>query len=368
MSKEQPVKLAEVPADEEVQQAALRVLASGRYIRGPEAESFGKEFAAFCGAKHGEVVANGTLAVYAALHALGIGQGAEVIVPGFTFIATANPVVMLGAKPVFADIDPKTYCLDPDHVYRLITTRTRAIVPVHLYGHPADMTRLREIADHKGIPLMEDACQAHGAELGGKRVGSIGALASFSFFPSKNLSVAGDGGAITTNDDELGAKVAMFKDAGRAPGAKYEHDTVGLNLRMSELHAAIGRVMLRRLPGWVQRRRELAKVYADELEGTPGLTLPTEAKGTKHAWHLYVVRHARRDALHQHLKARGIESGVHYPMPLNQQPALKSFGRAPLPESERAAREVLSLPIHPLLTDEDVRRVAREVRAFAEGA
>lgn len=365
--KEHPVKLAEVPADEEVQQAALRVLASGRYIRGPEAEAFGKEFAAFCGARHGEAVSNGTMAVFAAMHAVGVGQGAEVIVPGFTFIATANPAVVLGAKPVFADIDPRTYCIDPDAVSRLVTTRTRAIVPVHLYGHPADMLRLREVADRKGIPLIEDACQAHGAELGGKRAGTLGSIAPFSFFPSKNLSVAGDGGAIVTNDDELAAKVAMFKDAGRTPGAKYEHDTVGLNLRMSELHAAIGRVMLKRLPAWVERRRALAKLYAQELHGTPGLTLPVESPGTKHAWHLYVVRHARRDALIDHLKKRGIESGVHYPIPLHQQPALKVYHRGPLPESERAAREVLSLPIHPLLSDQDVRRVAGEVRAFCEG-
>lgn len=366
-AKERPIKLAEVPADEEVQQAALRVLASGRYIRGPEAEGFGREFAAFSGVKHGEAVANGTLAVFSALHALGVGPGAEVIVPAFTFIATANPVVVLGAKPVFADVDPATYCLDPDHVYRLMTTRTRAIVGVDLFGQLADYPRLREVADQKGVPILEDACQAHGAELGGKRAGSFGSLAAFSFFPSKNLSVAGDGGAVVTDDDELAAKVAMFKDAGRAPGAKYEHDTVGLNLRMSELHAAIGRVLLRRLPGWVERRRGLARLYAQELRGTPGLGLPVERPGTRHAWHLYVVRHARRDALWDHLKKRGIEAGVHYPLPLHLQPALKGYGRGPLPESERAAREVLSLPCHPLLGDDDVRRVAREVRAFCEG-
>jgi perosamine synthetase len=362
--KERPIHLAHVPVDDEVREAALRVLEGGRYVRGPEAEAFGREFAAFCGVQHGEVVANGTLAVYAALQALGVGQHHEVIVPGHTFIATANPVVVLGAKPVFADVDPATYCIDPAQVARLVTTRTKAIVPVHLYGHVADMAALRELADTRGIPLLEDACQAHGAEWRGKRAGSLGSLAAFSFFPSKNLSVAGDGGAVVTNDPDLHGKVARFKDAGRAPGAKYEHEAVGLNLRMSELHAAIGRVLLRRLPRWVERRRALAAIYAEELQGTPGLTLPTEAPGTRHAWHLYVVRHARRDALLEHLKKRGIEAGVHYPIPLHQQPALEAYAKGPLPQSERAAREIASLPIHPLLADEDVRRVAREVKAF----
>jgi dTDP-4-amino-4,6-dideoxygalactose transaminase len=304
--------------------------------------------------------------VHAALAALGVGAGDEVIVPGHSFIATASPVAVLGAKPVFADVEPDTFCIDPAQVASLATERVKAIVPVHLYGHPADMGALREVSERHGIPLLEDACQAHGAEWQGTRVGTLGALAAFSFFPSKNLSVAGDGGAVVTNDPELHARVAMFKDAGRAPGAKYEHATVGLNLRLSELHAAIGRVMLKRLPGWVERRRALARVYQEELRGAPGLTLPAERPGTRHAWHLFVVRHARRDALLEHLRSRGIEAGVHYPIPLHQQPALRAFARGPLPESERAAREVLSLPVHPLLRDEDVRRVAREVRAFAE--
>lgn len=365
--KEQPIRLAEVPVDDEVRQAALRVLASGRFIRGPEADAFGREFAAFCGARFGEAVCNGTAAIFAALHALGVGPGDEVIVPSFTFIGTANPVAVMGARPVFADIEPDTFCIRASHVARLTTPRTRCILPVHLYGHPADMDALREVADARGIPVLEDACQAHGAELGGRKVGTLGNAAAFSFFPSKNLGVAGDGGAVVTDDQDLARKVAMFKDAGRAPGAKYDHEAVGLNLRLSELLAAIGRVYLKRLPGWVERRRALAGLYAQELRGVPGLALPAERPGARHAWHLYVVRHARRDALREHLARHGIESGVHYPTPPHMQPALREFAKGGLPETERAAREVLSLPVHPLMSDDDVRRVARAVRAFAEG-
>jgi dTDP-4-amino-4,6-dideoxygalactose transaminase len=362
---QQPVKLAEVPIDAEVRAAVDRVLASGKFIRGPESEALGREFAAFCGARFGEALCNGTAAVHAALHALGVGPGDEVIVPGFTFIATANPVAVLGAKPVFADVEQDYFDLDPAHVARLVSTRTKAIVPVHLYGQVADMGPLREIAEARGIALLEDACQSHGAEWQGKRTGTLADMAAFSFFPSKNLSVAGDGGAVVTNDPDLARRVARFKDAGRDPGAKYEHAEVGLNLRMSELHAAIGRVELKRLEAWVKRRRELAALYARELQGIAGLALPAERPGTKHAWHLYVVRHARRDALHDALQKEGIESGVHYPIPLHLQPALKGFARGPLPVSERLANEVLSLPVHPLLSDADVRRVAAAVRSWA---
>jgi dTDP-4-amino-4,6-dideoxygalactose transaminase len=362
------IRLAEMFVDDEVRQAALRVIESGRYIKGPEGDSFEKEFASRIGSKHAIAVSSGTAALHLAYLALGIGPGDEVILPSHSFIATAAPLIHLGAIPIFADIDPATYTIDPREVSRLATPRTKAIVPVHIYGQPAEMAPLTEIAKRRGIKIIEDAAQAHLAEYGGKRVGTLGDVAIFSFFPSKNMTVAGDGGMLTTNDDKVAATLRMLRDAGRAPGKKYEHDIAGFNYRLSEIQSAIGRVQLRHLEAWTAKRRENAVYLQKALNGANGLTIPSERTGTRHVWHQFVIRHHERDRLWKHLEARGIEAGVHYPIPIHLQPAFKTLPRVKLAETERAAAEILSIPVHQRLSRADLDSVAGTVRDFAGGA
>ena len=363
--------MAQMHVDDATRQAVLRVLESGRWIHGPEGEAFEREFARMLGARHAVVCANGTVALYMALWALGIRPGDEVVVPSFSFVATATPVVAHGAKPVFVDVRPDTYTLDVMQVERAITAKTRAIVPVDLYGHPVpEIKRLQEIADERNIPVLEDACQAHGATLNGQACGTFGKLSAFSFYPSKNMTVAGDGGALATNDDDLATKLRMLRDAGRRPGAKYDHDVVGLNFRLSEMQSAVGRVQLAKLPEWNEARRRNAAELTKRLTGTPGITLPIESPGARHVYHQYVIRvdgpdGSARDALAAHLRERGVETIIHYPVPIHEQPwARAAYGELALPNSSRAAREVLSLPVHPKLTPEDVALVAEGVTSF----
>ncbi|MBI4392797.1 MAG: DegT/DnrJ/EryC1/StrS family aminotransferase [Euryarchaeota archaeon] len=354
--------------DDETRQAALRVIESGRYIKGPEGEAFEKEFAAKIGTKHGIAVSSGTAALHIAYLAAGIGPGDEVIVPSHSFIATAAPLIHIGAVPVFADIDPVTFTILPREFSRLKSPRTKAVVPVHIYGQSADMSPIVEAARGHGIRVIEDAAQAHLAEYGGKRIGTLGDVAIFSFFPSKNMTVAGDGGMLTTDDDRIAATLRMLRDAGRAPGQKYEHEIPGFNYRLSEIQSAIGRVQLKHLEAWTAKRRENAAYLQDALAGTKGVTLPTERTGSKHVWHQFVIRYHERDRLWKHLEASGIEAGVHYPIPIHLQPAFKTLPRAKLAETERAAAEILSIPVHQKLTRADLDYIAGAVRDFAGGA
>jgi dTDP-4-amino-4,6-dideoxygalactose transaminase len=295
--------------------------------------------------------------------ALGIGAGDEVIIPSHTFIATGSPAKFLGASLVYADIDPEIYTIDPADIERKITSRTRAIIPVHLYGHPCDMDPINELARANNIYVVEDACQAHSATYKGRKTGSLGDIACFSFFPSKNMTVLGDGGMVTTNNSELAQKVRMMRDHGRTQ--KYVHEMFGLNCRLSEVHAAIGREQLKHLAEWTERRRAIAVRY-DTLLRYSGVAIPVERDWAKHVYYMYVIRVKERDNLASCLKEKGIETGIHYPVPVHRQPYLRSDIRLPI--TEQYVDEILSLPMHPQLRDEEVDYVASEVLNFMRDA
>ena len=355
------IPLSKMYVDDQIQKAVLSVLNSGRYINGQNLKSFEEEFADLCSTKYAIGVNSGTSAILLSLMALGIGEGAEVIVPSHTFIATASPARFLGATVVYADIDPETYTIDPAEVKRKITSRTKVVIPVHLYGHPCDMDPINDLARAHNLYVIEDACQAHGAAYKGKKTGSLGDIACFSFFPSKNITVLGDGGMITTNDEEIAQKVRMMRDHGRTQ--KYVHDMLGLNCRLSELHAAIGREQLKHLTEWTERRRAIAGRYNVLLRDS-GAVVPVEREWAKHVYYMYVIRVKQRDKLASYLRDKGIETGIHYPVPVHQQPCMKSD--AHLPITEQYADEVLSLPMHPQLSNEQVEYVASELRNFRE--
>ncbi len=351
---------------DETDAAIHRVLDSGWFILGAEVTAFEREFADYCGVAHAIGVGNGTDALMLALKALDIGPGDEVITVPMTAAFGAFAITINGATPVFVDIEPGTANLDPALLEQAITPRTKAIMPVHLYGQAADLGAIIAIAERHGIPVVEDAAQAHGALHDGKRVGSIGRIAGFSFYPSKNLGAAGDGGAVTTNDAALAERVRMLRNGGQR--GKYEHMIQGVNSRLDEMQAAVLRVKLPHLDAWNAARRHLAHRY-DELLAGSGVELPEERPGAApegHVWHLYAVRHPRRDALAAHLKERGIGTAVHYPTALHLQPAFASLGLAvgAFPVAERQARDELSLPLYPELTADAVTYVADAVRTF----
>ncbi|WP_028321879.1 DegT/DnrJ/EryC1/StrS family aminotransferase [Desulfatiglans anilini] len=344
--------------------ASRRVMNSGWYILGPELEAFEAEFAAYCGVKHCIGSGNGMEALALILKALEIGREDEVIVPGFTFIATWLAVSSVGARPVPVDPDPETYNIDPARIEAALTDRTRAIIPVHLYGQPADMDPLLEMAGRYGLKVIEDAAQAHGARYKGRRTGGLGHAAAFSFYPAKNLGAFGDGGAVTTHDDALARKLKTLRNYGSR--IKYHHEVQGSNSRLDELQAALLRVKLRVLDEWNDRRRRLAEVYLKQLAGCPGLTLPHVPSWAEPVWHLFVVRHNDRQALQHHLTEIGIGTLIHYPVPPHLSDAYRKGGyfRMDLPWSNQLADSVLSLPIGPQLTLDQQDAVIRSVRAF----
>jgi dTDP-4-amino-4,6-dideoxygalactose transaminase len=347
----------------DIAKAVAEVFASGRFVLGPANEAFEESFAALLGVRHAVGVSSGTDALLVALMALGIGPGDEVITSAFTFFASAGVVARLNATPVFVDIDPATYNLDPTKLAAAITPRTKAIQPVDLYGQCADMDPIRREAGKRGIPILEDACQAVGASYRGKPAGTFGTLGAFSFYPTKNLGAAGDAGAVVTDDDTLAERVRLLRVHGGA--RQYHHDRVGGNFRMDALQAAVLSAKLPRLAGWNERRRAIASRYGELFavaarEGRIGL--PVEAPGNRHVFHQYVVRMADRDAVREHLASRGVASAVFYPVPLNEQNCFKSLGQqGRCPEASTAAREVLALPVFPELADSEVERVAAAV-------
>ena len=349
---------------EEMDAAARRVLESGWFILGAEVEAFEREFAEYCGAKHCVGVANGLDALHLILRAMKIGPGDEVIVPSNTFVATWLAVSYAGATPVPVEPDPATFNLDPALVEEAITERTRAVIPVHLYGQPAEMDAIREVAAGYGLRVIEDAAQAQGARYRGRPAGSLADAAGFSFYPGKNLGALGDAGAVTTDDARLAEELRRLRNYGSP--VKYRHDVKGVNSRLDELQAALLRVKLRRLDEWNARRARLAQKYLQELEGVPDLALPSAPDHAEPVWHLFVVRHPRRDALQQHLAERGVGTLIHYPLPPHRQPAYAEQGRpeGSLPVAEALAREVLSLPIGPHLSDEEADYVVEAVTSF----
>ena len=350
---------------ERVDAAVARVVASTQFIGGEECRLFEREFADFCGARHAVGVANGTDALAIALRAYGVGPGDEVVTVANTFIATGEAILLNGARPVFVDVDEASFTMDASALERAITPRTKLVLPVHLYGHPANMPAILEVAGRRGLPVLEDAAQAHGAEVGGRRAGSLGHAACFSFYPGKNLGAYGDAGMVTTNDGDFAARVRQIANHGGG-ATRYDNVVLGTNSRLDTLQAAVLRVKLAELERWTSERLERALAYTRLLEGAPGLRLPREQAWGRSAWHLYTLRAEDRDGLQAHLNARGIATAVHYPRPIHLQPAMAAAGGKPgdLPVSERLSREVLQVPLYPELPLETLESVAREVLAF----
>jgi len=348
----------------EIDQAIERVLRRGWFILGEEGEAFEAEWAAYCGLAHAVGVGNGTDALQLALRAAGIGPGDEVIVPALTATFTALAVSMTGATPVFADVDPARYTLDPAAFEAAITARTAAVIAVHLYGCPADMAPLVAIARQHHLLVVEDAAQAHGARYQGARVGGLGDIAAFSFYPSKNLGAYGDAGAVVTDDAALAERVRMLRHGGQR--GTYEHELLGTNSRLDEIQAAILRTKLLHLDAWNERRRSIAARYNANLGACGQCTPPAAPDGVEHVYHLYVLRSRTRDKLRDYLAGTGIATGIHYPQGVHLQPAYAPLGYAPgsCPQAERASSEVLSLPIFPQLSEREIEKVIRLVRFF----
>jgi len=361
------LKVQYLNLQEEIDQAMAGVINSAQYIKGEEVSAFEKEFAAYCQCDYCIGVGNGTDAIHIVLHALGVGPGDEVITVSHTFIATAEPVTLRGAKPVFIDIEPDTCNMDVNQLESAITDKTKAIIPVHLYGRPVEMDRVMEIARAHNLKVIEDCAQAHGATYRGQKVGSFGDAACFSFFPAKNLGCFGDGGAITTNDPLLAEKIRMLANHGRKE--KYLHELDGHNSRLDTLHAAVLRVKLRYLDQWNQMRQEIAGAYRRALSGINGLELPPEPPShSSHVYHLYVIRANERDRLKAHLEEKQLGVGIHYPVPLHLQPAFKAFMDSgvsiKLPVTEEVADTILSLPLYPLMKWGDIDRVIEAVTSY----
>ena len=351
---------------EEVRTAIDEVLDGMQLTIGPNVKAFDQEFAAFCGAKHAIGVGSGTDALQLVIRALGISAGDEVITVSHTFFATVEAVLYSGARPILVDVDERTFNMDIAAAAAAITPRTKAIMPVHLYGRTIDMKPLLALAKDRGLQIIEDACQSHGAMLDtGTKAGSSGAASAFSFYCSKNLGAYGEAGSITTNDDRLAGELRSLREHGQS--TRYYHPVVGYNARLDEIQAAILRIKLRKLPAWNARRQAIARHYNDQLKGS-GVTTPEIPDGGRHVFHCYVIRvpGGRRDALRQHLAERGIGTGVHYPVPIHMQEASAFMGyrQGDFPVTERLANEVVSLPMYAELTDAQVETVAGAVKEF----
>jgi dTDP-4-amino-4,6-dideoxygalactose transaminase len=341
-----------------------QVLESTAFAGGPFVAAFEKEFASFCGCEFALGVSSGTAALWLTLLASGVGPGDEVITVPNTFIATAEAISLCGATPVFVDVDPQTYTLDPNLLEPAITPRTKAVIPVHLYGQPADMDPILATAQRHGLLVIEDACQAHGAEYKGRKAGSFSHAGCFSFYPGKNLGAYGEAGAVVTNDPELAQKIRILRDHGQVE--RYQHSVIGWNDRMDGLQGAVLSVKLRHLDKWNEARRSHARFYSKLLKGLDSVTLPREAGYARHVYHIYAVRVPQRDELAAALRQQDIWCGIHYPVPIHLQRAYEFLGyqEGSFPVAEQAARETLSLPMFPELTMEQIERVATEITSF----
>ena len=351
------------PLRKEIDAAIARTLDNCSFCLGPDVAQFEKDFARFCGAEHCVAFNSGTSALHIAMLLLNVGAGDEVITTPCTFVATSWAISYVGARPVYVDIEDATFNLDPRLVERAITPRTKAVLPVHLYGHPFDIEPLQEICRKHKLPLVEDAAQAHAARYKGKVIGTFGAVSCFSFYPGKNLGAYGEGGALVTNDAQLAARARSLREHGSSQ--RYYHDEIGFNYRMEGIQGAVLGVKLKHLDAWTRERRRVAHRYHELLTGTP-LQLPREADYAESAYHLYVVRHPRRDELKKHLEANRVGCALHYPLPLHLQKAYAHLGykAGAFPVAEKAARECLSLPIYPELTDAQIQRVASVIKDF----
>ncbi|WP_147819499.1 DegT/DnrJ/EryC1/StrS family aminotransferase [Salidesulfovibrio onnuriiensis] len=350
--------------EEDLQKAMARVIADKAFIRGPYTEKFETEFAEYCGARHCVGVGNGTDAIYLALKAMEIGPGDEVLVPAMTFVATSEAVTMSGATPVFVDVDPASYTMNPAEAEKKITPKTKAVIPVHLYGHPADMTAIRILADTHGLKIIQDAAQAHGAGIDGMPIAGYGDCQTYSFYPGKNLGAYGDAGAVVTNDDKLAGKVKMLANHGRT--SKYDHKFEGINSRMDGLQGAILSVKLNHLKDWTGLRCRWAKLYSQALKGINQITPPAVRDGADHVYHLYVVMANNRDALQKHLSEHDIATGIHYPIAL---PFLEAYSRmqhvkTDFPVAAAMQEKALSLPMFPELEGKKILQVVDAIKDF----
>ena len=351
------------PLRAEIDAAIARTIDHTSFCLGPDVAQFEKDFAKFCGAEHCVAFNSGTSALHVALMLLGVGTGDEVVTTPFTFVATSWAISYVGAKPVYVDIDDTTFNLNPKLIEKAITPRTKAILPVHLYGQPFDVDAIQEICRRHRLPLLEDACQSHGAKWQGKTIGTFGEISCYSFYPGKNLGAFGEGGALVTNNAEFAKRARSLREHGST--VRYYHDEVGFNYRMEGIQGAVLGIKLKHLEKWTRERQRVAKRYAELLAGTP-LQLPREAAGAESVWHLYVVRHPRRDELKKYLDANGVGCALHYPLPLHLQKCYASLGHkaGDFPVAEKAASECLSLPIYAELTDAQIQRVAQVVKEF----
>jgi len=347
---------------DEVKKVIEEVLESGEYILGENVRKFEQEFANYCEVKYGVGVNSGSDALTLALKAVGVKSGDEVITVPNSFVSTANCIVFSGAQPVFVDIDPETLNLDPERLKEAITKKTKAIIVVHFHGHPADMDSIKEIAEKYGIYIIEDACQAHGALYKGRKVGSLGDVACFSFYPTKNLGGYGDGGIIVTNNEELADKVRSLRNYGRV--APYIYKILGYNSRLDELQAAILRVKLKHLDKWIDQRRRNASIYSQYLAEIPEIAVPIEKEYAKHVYWVYSIRTKRRDEIQKFLSKNGIETMIHYPIPIHLQECYSYLGytEGTFPITEKISKEMLSLPMFPELTEEEIRYVVQVIK------
>ncbi len=351
------------PLRAEIDAAIARTIDHCSFCLGPDVAQFEKDFAKFCGAEHAVAFNSGTSALHIAMLLLNVGPGDEVITTTFTFVATSWAISYVGAKPVFVDIDDATFNIDPKLIEKAITPRTKAVMPVHLYGQPFDIDPIREICRKHQLPLVEDAAQAHGAKYKGKTIGTFGEIAGFSFYPGKNLGACGEGGALVTNNAAFAKRARSLREHGST--VRYYHDEIGFNYRMEGIQGAVLDIKLKHLEKWTRERQRVAKRYTELLTSTP-LQLPHEANFAESVWHLYVVRHPRRDELKKHLEANGVGCALHYPLPLHLQKCYASLGHkaGAFPIAEKAARECLSLPIFPELTEPQIQRVVEVIRIF----
>ncbi len=357
------IPIAKPQLDEGEIQAVNEVLRSGVIAQGQRVAQFEEAFAEYTGTEHAVAVNSGTAALHAALLAHGIGSGDQVITSSFSFIATGNSVLFTGARPVFADISADTFNLDPELIEEKITPATKAIMPVHLYGHPADMEAISDIAEDRDLVLIEDACQAHGAKCNGKKVGSFG-TGAFSFYPTKNMTTS-EGGIISTNDPHIAEKARMVRAHGSRQ--RYLHEMIGYNLRMTDISAAIGLEQLKKLPDYIERRQHNAALLTEGLRDIGNIECPVVRENCTHVFHQYTIRTTNRDGLAEHLKNAGIGTGIYYPIPIHRQPYYKELGyNDSLLVTEKASREVISLPVHPGVTDEDITSIINAINDWSD--
>ncbi|MEM4522037.1 MAG: DegT/DnrJ/EryC1/StrS family aminotransferase [Nitrososphaeria archaeon] len=352
--------------NDEIKNAVYNVLDNERFVLGESVYKFEEELAHYFDVDYAITVSSGTHALHFALLAINIKENDKVITTPFSFIATANAILYVGSEPIFADIKDDTLNIDPKEIVRKLSSTVKAILPVHIFGYPADMDDIIEIANKNSMKVIEDACQAHGATYNGKKVGSIGDVGCFSFYPSKNMTVCGDGGAVITNDDKIARTVIKLRDCGRI--SKYEHDIIGYTARLNTINAAIGRIQLKYLNQWNEIRRKIAKIYNKHLSDIEEIILPPlETQKVKPVYHMYVIRTKYREKLKRWLEEKGIECGIHYPIPIHLQPIYKKlykYSEGHYPKSERVCKTCLSIPMHPFLKDEEIKYICEKIRDF----